>query len=153
MNLEQKIGNPERHIEAQDRLSLPEVDLNLMRSQMSPEIAPLSQPETERKEQQADGGAVVADVKTLVGPIPSASVNAKDQPGVQGSLPFATPPEAKDLDKIEQEWVDITKQIIATTADNPHLREEQIKDLQADYLFKRYGRQAGDANNQSTVGL
>jgi hypothetical protein len=53
------------------------------------------------------------------------------------------PAIAKDTDKIEKEWVDKAKQIIAETKDDPHEKEERIKHLKSDYIEKRYGRKIG----------
>ena len=50
---------------------------------------------------------------------------------------------ANDDDLIEKEWVDKAKLIISNTKDDPHLREKQIRQLQADYLLKRYGKELG----------
>lgn len=52
---------------------------------------------------------------------------------------------AADEDVIEKEWVDKAKNILAQTKDDPHLREQQIKKLQVEYLRKRYGREIGEA--------
>lgn len=54
-----------------------------------------------------------------------------------------SPLTAGDDDLIEKEWVDKAKQIIASTKDDPHLREQEVAKLQADYLRKRYGKELG----------
>src|SRR5687768_11554809 len=54
-----------------------------------------------------------------------------------------SPLTASDDDLIEKEWVDKAKQIVASTKDDPHLREQEVAKLQADYLRKRYGKELG----------
>jgi hypothetical protein len=50
---------------------------------------------------------------------------------------------ANDDDLIEKEWVDKAKKIIVETKDDPYRREQEVGRLQADYLYKRYGRKLG----------
>lgn len=49
------------------------------------------------------------------------------------------PTIAEDVDVIEKEWVDKAEAVIMKTAGDPHAEEEQIEDLQIDYMKKRYG--------------
>ncbi|MDR2063929.1 MAG: hypothetical protein LBQ02_04070 [Candidatus Nomurabacteria bacterium] len=56
-----------------------------------------------------------------------------------------TPEVAKDGNLIEKEWVEHIDQIVRNTKDNPHQREEEIKNVQADYLRKRLNYQIGDS--------
>ena len=56
---------------------------------------------------------------------------------------------ADDVDLIEKEWVDKAKKIISETSDDPHAREEKVSKLQEDYLYKRYGKQIGEAEGSS----
>lgn len=55
------------------------------------------------------------------------------------------PDVASDDDRIEKDWVDKAKDIIAKTADDPHSRERAIGALQRDYVKKRYGKEIGTA--------
>ena len=57
-----------------------------------------------------------------------------------------SPSVASDDDLIEKEWVDKAKQIISSTKDDPHAREQAVVQLQTDYLRKRYGKVLGDNN-------
>ena len=50
---------------------------------------------------------------------------------------------AADEDLIEKEWVDKAKEIIKSTADDPHARTAQVSELQRSYLEKRYGKKIG----------
>lgn len=150
MNSEYSVGGPERQADNLDRQTLPEVDLSLLRTQRNVEVLPSQERAPEHKELQADRQASRVDgvfaqpvkdnPKTTVKPDTSSLVTTR----TIGSV--LLPSQAKNTDRIEQEWVDAAKSIIAATIENPYECEEQIKDLQADYLFKRYGRRPGDSN-------
>ena len=56
------------------------------------------------------------------------------------------PIAANDDDLIEKEWVDKAKKIITETRNDPYRREQEVTKLQADYLFKRYGKELGVAD-------
>lgn len=146
MNLESQISNPERLNPEQTHQSLPEVDLSLLKPNLGPEANPVGNVGAEKKELQADVQSVVSDtaVPSASAPVVSVQSAPVDADSLKG---FAVPGAAADLDVIEQGWVDVTKQILVSTADDPRVREEKIKDLQADYLLKRYGRALGASNN------
>lgn len=135
-----------------ERHSLPDVDMNLLNPNFSPEVLSGIENAPEKKEIQSEAQAIASDIathsvsSTPPQPGPQASV-----PAQATSLPIAVPATAHNLDRIEQEWVDATKQVFAMTTEDPNLREEQLKDLQVDYLFKRYGRKPGDSNQQKAV--
>lgn len=151
MNFEQQINTPEINTSAPERQILPDVDLSFLQANAS-EFQPLNKAEKEIKETQAESRAVLADAS---GPKPSqpATVPAVDQKTPQTNSRLSTPDVAKDTDRIEHEWVDVVRQVVASTADDPHQREEDIKDIQEDYLFKRYGRKVGDSNSKTEIGL
>jgi hypothetical protein len=54
------------------------------------------------------------------------------------------PTTAKDADKMEKEWSQKIQQTLSSTKGDPYKKEEGIKALRADYMFKRYGRKIGD---------
>lgn len=154
MNSESQISNPERLSPEQNRQSLPEVDLSLLRPNVGPEVSPVINAESEGRESQADAQTAVSDISggsagpmVQTTPAPLALNKAGSLSG------FAVPNVAADLDVIEQGWVDVTKQVLASTVDNPRVREEKIKDLQADYLLKRYGRTPGSFNSSEETKI
>lgn len=55
--------------------------------------------------------------------------------------PGATPAAAADSDRIEQEWVDKTKQIVLATRNDPYEQARQLATLKADYMMKRYNKE------------
>ena len=53
---------------------------------------------------------------------------------------ITTPATASDADLMEKEWVDKLKGMIIETRNDPFLRQKKFKDMQMDYLKKRYNR-------------
>lgn len=51
-----------------------------------------------------------------------------------------TPQIADDVDLIEKEWVNKTKDIVQKTKDDPYNQNRQIVKLRADYMKKRYNK-------------
>ncbi|MBM3210069.1 hypothetical protein FJZ39_01875 [Candidatus Saccharibacteria bacterium] len=89
-------------------------------------------------------------------PVQGERINAPSQ-AMPSAMPMAVPPVqtqtkssvisdednpavAADEALIEKEWVDRAKKIIASTRDDPFMREQAIAQLRADYVYKRYGR-------------
>lgn len=150
MNLENQISNPERLNPEQGQQFLPEADLSLLKPNIGPEVNPVINTDTERKESQSETQAVSADIASSAIPVQAIPTPSSTNSG--GSLGgFAVPSVAADLDVIEQGWVDVTKQVLASTTEDPRIREEKIKDLQADYLLKRYGRNEGASNSSEEI--
>lgn len=56
------------------------------------------------------------------------------------SVPASTPPTAKDIDLMEDEWVKDLKKMIVETKGDPFSRQVRFKEMQVDYLKKRYNR-------------
>ena len=64
-------------------------------------------------------------------------------PMVQGgsfSQAVQSPSRAADIDLMEDEWVKELKKMIIDTKGDPHMREIRFKEMQVDYLKKRYNR-------------
>ncbi|MDZ7744337.1 MAG: hypothetical protein U5K77_01070 [Candidatus Saccharibacteria bacterium] len=60
---------------------------------------------------------------------------ANDQPDP------STPPIADDVDLIEKEWVHKAKEIVEHTKDDPYKQNQQMNQVRADYLKKRYNKE------------
>ena len=57
------------------------------------------------------------------------------------SSPVAVvPATARDIDLMEDEWVKDLKKMIVETKGDPYAREVRFKEMQIDYLKKRYNR-------------
>jgi hypothetical protein len=63
-------------------------------------------------------------------PMPQPVADGKDD----------TPLLAADDDLIEKEWVEKAKKVIEETKHDPHMQEQAVSRLQADYLQKRYNK-------------
>ena len=50
------------------------------------------------------------------------------------------PATARDIDLMEDEWVKDLKKMIVETKGDPYVREVRFKEMQIDYLKKRYNR-------------
>ena len=64
-----------------------------------------------------------------------ASTNDSSDSGTLG-----TPSVASDADLMEKEWVDKLKNMINETRNDPYSRQQKFKEIQMDYLKKRYNR-------------
>ena len=95
-------------------------------------------------EASVPASAPIASTPAAATSTPSAPVNMNSSQPVQVTPPApiasANPALAEDVDVIEKEWVDQAESIIQKTAGDPHAEEEQIEDLQIDYMKKRYGK-------------
>jgi hypothetical protein len=85
---------------------------------------------------------------SLPAPEPAATDAAPAQPvsdakpqAVPPSNPGATPEAAADNDRIEQEWVMKTKQVLLGTRSDPFEQARQLAALRADYMMKRYHKE------------
>jgi hypothetical protein len=109
--------------------------------------APISSPEQARAAEQL---AVdhAGGMSLPVAPVPVAGqVQATQQP-IASTAPTATPAAAADGNVIEKEWLDKVKQVISSTADDPHAQQREISRLMADYVLKRTGRKIGEDGGQ-----
>lgn len=50
------------------------------------------------------------------------------------------PAGAEDSDLIEKEWVEIAKQIVEHTRDDPYEQQRALSQMKADYMKKRYNK-------------
>ena len=54
--------------------------------------------------------------------------------------PSTVPATARDIDLMEDEWVKDLKRMVVETKGDPYAREVRFKEMQIDYLKKRYNR-------------
>ena len=72
--------------------------------------------------------------------IPQTQVLPQVQ-GAENPIPTAVVPAvAADVDLMEDEWVKDLKKMIVETKGDPHARQNRFKEMQMDYLKKRYNR-------------
>ena len=62
----------------------------------------------------------------------------QDKPNESANV--VVPTTARDIDLMEDEWVKDLKKMITETKGDPYAREVQFKEMQMDYLKKRYNR-------------
>jgi hypothetical protein len=119
---------------------------------VSPEVVPgvshetafEQSPQNFEREQSPPPAAPPTPVQQVQAPVlpPTVDDNALAADATAALL-TSLPSVASDDDLIEKEWVNKAKHIIAETADDPYRRERAIKELQRDYLRKRYNKEMG----------
>jgi hypothetical protein len=139
--MEPKLPSPDRGPELRSADSVSNGEVVLQPSRY--ETGSGRTPEHQEQHGEATPSAGPTDDSVIVLPVPAAPAPTDDTivtlPQVQGD----TPATANDNELIEKEWVDKAKKVIAETKDDPYRREREVSKLQADYLFKRYGRKLG----------
>lgn len=65
--------------------------------------------------------------------------SATDEPD---AVEIPMPPAANDTDLIEKEWVEKAKQIVDHTRNDPHEQQRALAQMKAEYMKKRYNRDA-----------
>lgn len=115
---------------------------------VSVESLPVGQHEHEQQQgRNIEAESAAPPVLPTLPQVPADDSAAADQ-STQPAISDDTPLVAADEDLIEKEWVDKAKKIIAQTKEDPHARELQIKQLQIEYVKKRYGRLIGGAQGE-----
>ncbi len=110
-----------------------------------PEVAPV-QPERQPMphEREPAPSASPQQLPPVQQPValPVPPVPVQPMPAAPAQVQVTGVPDvAADDDQIEKEWVDKVKQVIGATLDDPHRREKEIKQIQREYLRKRYGKE------------
>ena len=72
-------------------------------------------------------------------PVPQVILPTVQEP-LTNSPPSAVPATARDIDLMEDEWVKDLKKMVVETKGDPYAREVRFKEMQMDYLKKRYNR-------------
>jgi len=121
--------------------STPEQNMDRLPVLPAPEMGGI-ETGAERKEQASELKQVVADAAATAVPIDPSLAG---QPTAASDPGSTNPLTAAHEDLIEKEWVNKAKQIISDTKEDPFKREQQVSELQKDYLRKRYGKELGAA--------
>ena len=112
----------------------------------SPDHESLPAPSFEHAEQRSEATPLASPPQPQVVVLPtpvSVPVSSDDSVATSLSGDDDTPTSASVNELIEKEWVNKAKKVISETKDDPYRREQEVNKLQADYLFKRYGRKLG----------
>ena len=98
--------------------------------------APGARPETAGKQAPAPALPAIPD------DIPAADQPIIAVPPQDVGAPVPVDPQAaaSDGDRIEQEWVDKAKAVIARTQDDPYLQKDQMSRIKAEYIQKRFNK-------------
>ena len=72
-------------------------------------------------------------------PVPQVILPTVQEP-LTNIPPSAVPATARDIDLMEDEWVKDWKKMVVETKGDPYAREVRFKEMQMDYLKKRYNR-------------
>ena len=106
-----------------------------------PEFAPGPiAPERESSKETPAGGPVSEPVRPVAPPVPVIAPPAEPSTSHTQLQDDDSPASAGDDDLIEKEWVEKAKRVIAETKHDPHMQEQAVSRLQADYLQKRYNK-------------
>ena len=138
-------------MEPQKNVELPKVEGGVSNSNFeSPSFDFLQNHEAQSLQQNSDilksREAVFSAVEefSVQGENLQATQQAQVLPQVQGAenpvLSAAVPAIAADVDLMEDEWVKDLKKMIVETKGDPHARQNRFKEMQMDYLKKRYNR-------------
>jgi hypothetical protein len=78
-------------------------------------------------------------------PLAQAPANAHPQSGGQakgqtGTKPITSDLGALDSDRIEKQWVERAKSIVAETQDDPYTQKKKMSKVKADYIKKRFDK-------------
>ena len=101
---------------------------------------PVSPERPAPQEAKQGGGAGDPSFKAPATPVAPVQTHVPQAPAQQSPAISDTPLLAADDDLIEKEWVEKAKKVIAETRHDPHLQEQAVSKLQADYLQKRYNK-------------
>jgi hypothetical protein len=98
--------------------------------------APAARPETAGKQAPAPALPVIPD------DIPSVDQPVIAAPPQDLAAPVIADPKAaaQDGDRIEKEWVDKAKAVIAHTQDDPYRQKDQMSRIKAEYIQKRFNK-------------
>lgn len=66
--------------------------------------------------------------------------NAPPAQQIPAATFIATPPLADDVPVIEKEWIQLAKEIVNRTKDDPRLQTIEIGSFKSDYVRKRFGK-------------
>jgi len=103
------------------------------------ERQPAASPETQTNPPVAGMPTVPLQAVPPVQQLP-ASTPQQPQPQSMNDPSTTQHLMADDADLIEKEWVSKAKAIVAGTKDDPHLQNQEMTKVKADYLKKRYNK-------------
>ncbi len=108
---------------------------------LTPETSPSASekaPSTpERGRQVSRTAPTILPLPPLATPDPVTPATAAGKAGAAQTTPVAM---ADDGDLIEKEWVEKAKAIVERTRNNPYQQSEELTEVKADYMKRRYDK-------------
>ncbi|MBX4199401.1 hypothetical protein KW789_00695 [Candidatus Saccharibacteria bacterium] len=117
--------------------SLPIPSSGEQASDQSVEKNIVSSPENSPQAQTVAAAGQAANSFALPSQAVSTGVIADDKPLPSQGAPAAN---AQDADRIEKEWVDKAKAVIAKTRDDPYEQKIEMSKVKAEYISKRFNK-------------
>ena len=77
---------------------------------------------------------------------PAPQVATQGMPVSSQPVPFPVPGTADDTESLEAAWVAVVEKVVESNKDDPYILNNAVAALRRDYLFKRYGKEAGQKN-------
>lgn len=107
---------------------------------IQPEAQAAPERSQETREHLSDGPQGDPAAAPIVTPPPMPVLQPAQTAVPADNTSSDTPVAAADEDLIEKEWVEKAKRVVAETRNDPHAQDVAVRNLQADYLKKRYGK-------------
>ncbi len=142
--MEPKLPRPNLSPEAQPTAA-PEAKSEVVSTpvERSPEV-----PETGHEQKNAISDDSALQAATQAAPaVPAPLPSVPQQQSTSTNDDSTNPTVASDEDKIEKEWVDKAKKVVAETKEDPHKQSYEVSKMQVDYLNKRFGKQLNLPND------
>jgi hypothetical protein len=122
--------------EAQRNIELPGLSGEELEADNSLENSPTQSPENSRQTQSVTASSQAASSIAL--PAQDIAGKMTDDDGV--ATDDQVQATATDSDRIEKQWVDKAKTIVARTKDDPHEQKTQMSKVKAEYIKTRFNK-------------
>jgi len=97
----------------------------------------VSSPENSPQAQTVAAAGQAASSIALPSQAIATGIVADDKPASSTAVPASS---AQDTDRIEKEWVDRAKAVIAKTKDDPFEQKNEMSKVKAEYISKRFNK-------------
>ena len=102
----------------------------------SQERAPVSSPENRPQKQSLQVVSQAANDLAL----PAQSVAPTSATQADDNTKSTPSSEAKDMDRIEKEWIDKAKSVVERTKSDPYEQKNAMSQVKAEYIKKRFNK-------------
>ena len=127
-------GEPKQHLEVAPQPGVGEAT----EEQVVEHQRPASQESTAGKQATPAALQPLPAIPDL--PVAAPVVLPQDDTVAPVSSPASAKIPAAERDRIEKQWVDKAKQIVAQTKDDPYKQKTEMSKIKADYIGKRYNK-------------